>query len=221
MTPSSCSPPQTLQHGAPRHEVECSNSIHRHHCCHGIQFAQGLQRVGNALTAGSPRFNHFAHLLGNGDPSIGLRERGLPILTISTTSCGAFPVANCSPTMNNMCKSRTLSNNGLEWSVVPDGPAAAPFLVERKFFENNPSSNSNGSNSRNSCGMSSRGRRGRRDGSLNACNVANVPGAISALPMTLCLQKVHPTGPSSELMLPVSRGHRLLSSDGGAHARWL
>ena len=158
-----CSPTQTLQHGVLGNEVECPCSINGHHCCRDL-IRTTLATRGHTLAANSRgkrvlercghRFNHFAHLLGN-DPRHILRTTSpdtmslipplgfvsavnLPILTI--TLCGAFPVANCSPTKNNMYRSLTLSNNGLRWSVViPDGPASAPLLAERKFFENDPS----------------------------------------------------------------------------------
>ena len=112
--------------------------------------------------------------------------------------------------------------SGLRWSVVIlDGPAAAPLLPERKFFENDP-----GWLKLEQLQMSSQGRRGRREGSLSAYRWECPWGDLHRFQ---CLQKIRPTGPSSELVLPVFRGHRLVSSGGGAsrwkvplhHAQWL
>ena len=68
-----CSPAQTLQYGAPGHEVECSNSIHRHHCCRGAP-----STTSPTCRAIGPRHQSTNHIARHNasDPSIGLRERG-------------------------------------------------------------------------------------------------------------------------------------------------
>ena len=89
----------------------------------------------------------------------------LPALTMSTTTCGTWPLERFSPNWKSNFIPWTSDNKGLKWSlVIPDGPPATLLLGDRRFFPKNFSSNWKGVSGSKFIMLPGRGARGLETG---------------------------------------------------------
>ena len=111
-------------------------------------------------------------------PSAFLNAVIRPILTPSTAAAGAWPLARTVANRKKSELSRSVSNTGCKWfEVIPEGPAAAPRLDERKHLMKMSSSNEKASfwASRTDCDKGALGTAGLRLLSVRALIVALSP----------------------------------------------